>query len=142
MFLNSPCITSLLLDKDDSCEEDIDNLVYTQIFPYLYVDNTQTKVLSYLCFEVDIPRIPTPTIKDVKFMVWIYCRKDGMNYSKKGYLGTRVDILADMVEQELHDQRKFGIGKLSLESVTHCFPSNEYYGRQMIFTIPDFKVKG
>lgn len=140
-FLNSDDITKLLLNKNIYSEEEVDNLLYSQVFPYLYVDETQTEVLSYLCLEVNIPRIPTTTIKDVQIIIWAYCHKDCMQYSKKGFLGTRADILADMVERELRDSDRFGIGKLKLTSVSHFFPNNKYYGREMRFTIPDFKVK-
>ena len=63
-----------------------------------------------------------------------------MKYSKKGYIGTKSDILADMIERQLRDSDKFGIGKLQLQSVTHFFPSKDYYGRQMIFYTPDFRI--
>lgn len=123
-------------------EDDVDELMYKQIFPYLYIDETQTEVLPYLCFEVDIPRVPTGTIKDMRLIVWCYCHKDCMRYNQKDYIGTRADIMADIVERELHDSRKFGIGKLQLESTTYMNSGNfKYYGRQLIFKIPDFKVK-
>lgn len=140
-ILNSNNIIQLLLNKDTYSDEEVDDLMYTQIFPYLYVDGTQIEVLSYLCLEVNVPRIPTTTIKDIQIIIWAYCHKDCMKYSKKGFLGTRVDILADMVERELRDSDRFGIGKLRLTSVSHFFPNNKYYGREMRFTIPDFKVK-
>lgn len=140
-ILNSNNIIQLLLNKDTYSEEEVDDLMYTQIFPYLYVDGTQIEVLSYLCLEVNVPRIPTTTIKDIQIIIWAYCHKDCMRYSKKGFLGTRADILADMVERELRDSDRFGIGKLRLTSVSHFFPNNKYYGREMRFTIPDFKVK-
>lgn len=126
---------------DTYSSTDVENLVYTQVFPYLYVDETQTEVLPYICLEVDIPRIPTHTIKNMKITVWAYCHKDCMKYSLPEYLGTRVDILADIIERLLSDSDDFGIGHLHLESVTYIFPQNKYYGKQMIFTIPDFKMK-
>lgn len=126
---------------DTYSSTDVENLVYTQVFPYLYVDETQIEVLPYICLEVDIPRIPTHTIKDMKITVWAYCHKECMRYSLPEYLGTRVDILADIIERLLSDSDDFGIGHLHLESVTYIFPQNKYYGKQMVFTIPDFKVK-
>ena len=65
-----------------------------------------------------------------------------MQYEKDGYLGTRPDILADMIERKLHASSQFGIGQLRLESVTSNVLDNRYYGRQMLFTVPDFKTKG
>ena len=141
-FVESEEICELLFDKKPYTEQDVDNLVYTQIFPYLYIDETQDEVLSYLCVEVSVPRIPTGTIKDMKLIVWAYCHKKSMQYSKNGYSGTKSDILADMVERVLRDSNKFGIGKLQLISCNHFSPNSKYYGRELIYNIPDFKVKG
>lgn len=134
--------------KED--DEDDFGIVYKQIFPYLYVNETQTSVKTYICFETDIPRIPTGTIKDMKLIIWCLCHKSCMKYTKKGYFGTRVDILADAIERALRQSEiesekkgkaKFGIGNLHLDSVTYMASQNkEYYGRQMIFTISEFKL--
>lgn len=140
-LISSSDICELLFNKANYTEDDVDNLVYTQIFPYLYIDGTQTEVLSYLCFEVDVPRVPTKTIKNMQLIVWTYCHKDTMKYTKKGYFGTKADILADMVERQLRESDQFGIGKLQLISCTTFCPKNEYYGRKLIYNIPDFKIK-
>ena len=140
-LLKNSDICDAIVMKDFYNETDIDNLTYTQVFPYLYVDDTQKEVLPYMCIEVNIPRIPTNTIKDMQVIMWVYSHKECMRYSKKGYLGTRVDILSDMITQELMDSDKFGIGKLTLQSVRYIFPNNKYYGRELIFNTSDFKIK-
>lgn len=142
-------IMELMLGKNFTDEQVYGNnddvndfgIVYKQIFPYLYIDDTQKSVKSYLCIEVDIPRVPTATIKDMKIIIWAYCHKSYMKYYKDGFIGTCTDILSDMVERELQDSEKFGIGKLHLESATYFSPSKEYYGRQLIFSTSDFKYK-
>lgn len=141
LLLNSPDFCETIIQSKNYTEDDVDNLVYSQIFPYLYVDDTQTDVLPYVCFEVNIPRIPTNTIKNAQLIVWVYCHKKCMKYSKKGFLGTRADILADIVERQLHESTKFGIKAPSLQSVRYFFPQKEYYGHELIFNISDFKVK-
>lgn len=141
-FINSEDICELMFNKKAYTEKDVDNLIYSQIFPYLYVDDTQNEVLPYLCIEVGVPRISTGTIKDMKLIIWAYCHKDSMRYYKKGYSGTKVDILADMVERVLRESNKFGIGKLQLISCEHFFPNSKYYGKQLVYNMPDFKVKG
>lgn len=140
-ILKSSELCDAMIMKENYNESDIDNLVYTQVFPYLYADDTQTEVLPYLCMEVNIPRIPTHTIKDMQVILWVYAHKECMPYSKKGYLGTRVDILSDMITRELINSDRFGIGKLTLQSVRYIFPSNKYYGRELIFNTSDFKAK-
>ena len=139
-LLDNQEIMELMLGKKYT-DSDVENIVYKQIFPYLYIDETQTETKTYICCEVNIPRIPTATIKDLTITIWAFCHKDIMQYSKKGYKGSRTDILSDMIERCLCDSDKFGIGKLHLDSVTHIYPNTKTYGRQMIFTIPDFKMK-
>ena len=131
----------VLLKKKDYTDDDVDNLIYKQVFPYLYVDDTQTEVLTYICLEVDIPRMPSHTVKSMQVTIWVYSHKDDMRYSRKGFSGTKVDILSDIVERALHNSDKFGIGKLVLSSVNHFLPNTKYYGRQLIFNTSDFKVK-
>lgn len=143
MLLSNNGICETLLEKNYSNDDKL-NLIYTQVFPYLYVDDTQTEVLPYICVEVDIPVVPTGTIKNMKLIVWAYSHKDCMRYSYNGYCGTRADILSDMIDRQISDPtscHEYGIGKPTLTSVTHFFPQNKYYGRQMTYTIPDFKVK-
>ena len=141
-FVNNEDICELLFNKKSYTEEDIENLVYSQIFPYLYADETQTESRAYLCFEVDIQKCSSETIKDLKIIIWAYWHKDIMKYHKKGYCGTKVDILADMVERQIRDSYNFGIGKPQLVSVSNFFPNNKYYGRQLVYDVPDFKIKG
>ena len=140
-FINSPDISRLLLEKDSYTQDEADSLLYTRIFPYLHI-NTQADMNACLCFEVDVPQIPTGMIKDMKIIVWSYCRLEQMQYAKEDYLGTKPDILADMAERELRASNQFGIGPLHLESVTNNLLENQFYGRQLVFTVPDFKMKG
>lgn len=140
LLLESPDILELMLGKEYT-EIDVENIVYKQIFPYLYVDDTQTSVKTFLCFDVGVARVPTATIKDIKIIMRIYCHKDCMRYSKNGYLGTRADILSDMIERQLGDSYRFGVGRLQLESVLPIYLEKTYYGKEIIYTTPDFKTK-
>lgn len=139
-ILNNRDILELMLGSDYT-SEDLENIVYTQVFPYLYIDDAQTNELPYICCEVNIPRIPTGTIKDISIIIWAFCHKNDMEYYKDGYKGSKSDILADMIERMLNNSYEFGIGKLYLNSVTHIYPNSKTYGRQLIFTISDFKIK-
>ena len=140
-FINSKEICGLLTGNPSYTEEDAENLIYSQVFPYLYTDETQTDTKLYLCFEVDVPRVSSHTIKDMKIIIWAYCQKDGMRIDENSQ-GTKVDILSDFIEKELRNSDKYGIGKLELQSATYFFPIKKYYGRQIIFSFPDFKIKG
>jgi hypothetical protein len=141
-------IITALLQNDDVMEcmlgknytaEQVDGIVYKQVFPYLYVDNTQTETKSYIGIEID-PSINNRTIKTGKIVIWIYSHKDIMKYSKSGFTGTRSDILSDMVERVMRELN-LGIGKTGLESAKYFIPNSNYYGRVLVYNIPDFKIK-
>ena len=139
-FLRCSDICELMFDKKPYTENDAKNLMYTQIFPYLYKEEAQTAVLPYLCVEADISAIPTHTVKDMKLILWAYCHKDAMEYSAEGYSGTRVDILADMAERQLRTCTRLGIGKLQLQSASYFLPADHYYGKELVFSVPEFKI--
>lgn len=140
-LLSSPDICEALLG--DNLTDDVSSLEYTRIFPYLHLKNTPDEVIPYLCVETDVPELQSGTMKSMRITVWVLCHKNCMAYSKTGYIGTRTDILSDMIERRLNDSYEFGIGKLHLDSAVHLNNTNEhYYGRQLIFSVPDFKVKG
>lgn len=71
-LLNSTDFCELMLRTTDYTEDDIDNMLYTQVFPYLFVNETQKEIIPYTCIEIDIPRVPTGTIKDMKITIWCY----------------------------------------------------------------------
>ena len=144
-------LLSIIVNSKDICEailgvnyneENVDEeLIYNNIFPYLYIDDTQTEQKSYICIEVDVPRTMDFTYKDMKIIVWCYCHKGIMKYSKKGYSGTRSDILSDMVDRLLNSSNNFGLGRLKLQSCTYFSPSKEFYGRQLIYSCPEFNIE-
>lgn len=139
--------SSLILNSHECCEvmnceeENIGKLLYSQIFPYLYVDETQTEVLPFLCFDTTMAKFSTSTTKIINLIVWAYCHKDCMKYSKRGYPGTRVDVMCEIVERLVRTSDDFGIGEPTLEVADIIFPNAKYYGKKLIFSIADFRKK-
>lgn len=123
-------------------KEQADGIVYTQVFPYLYVDDTDRQPLSYICVEVDVPKIPNTTVKNCNLIIWVYCPNEKMDYSKDDYSGTRTDIISDMIDRQLKASHDFGIGRPNLSSAAYFVPKSGFYGRKLIYELCDFKVKG
>lgn len=139
-ILKSEDIGKLILGKAYNPNTAQDDLLYTNVFPYLYVNDTQTETKSYVCFEVDVPRTMDFTYKNMKVIVWCYCHKEIMKYSHKGYRGTRADILTDMVDRLLNSSNKFGLGRLELQSANYFQPSKGFYGRQLVYSCAEFNI--
>lgn len=139
-------IAELLLGVGYDAETADEELIYNHIYPYLYVDGngdagssgTQTAVKSYVCVEVDVAKTANFTYKDMKIIIWCYCHRDGMRYTKPGFLGTKADILSDMTDRLLNGSRRFGVGRLKLESSSHITPGDKFYGRELIYSCSEF----
>ena len=141
LFLGSVPVCKALMDSRYDPQE-VPGLLYKQIFPWLSLDENETAVLPFLLFDVDIKEVPSSTVKQMRITVEVCCHKDCMAYSLEGFSGTRADILADLAEREIRNSESFGIGCLHLDSSIHKVYHGKYYGRQLVFSVPDFRLKG
>ena len=140
-FLGSEAICRALMDSRYS-QEAASSLMYAQIFPWLSLDEEETAVLPFLLFDVDVKEGYSSTVKQLCITVEACCHKDCMDYALEGFAGNRADILADLAERAIRGCESFGIGCLHLDSSTHKAYHGKYYGRQIVFSVPDFRMKG
>lgn len=136
-------IKKLLLGENYENEDyDVDDELKKYIYPFLFTEETQTNVQSYIFVEIFAPKISNST-KDVRVLIQVLSHRDQIDYQKDGYLGTRPDICAQMIEKILIDNkelaREFGIGSLTLEYVGVLDKFTKYYGRELGFTVPNFR---
>ena len=144
-------LLTTIIKSEDICElilgeaynkADVDEkITYENVFPYLYVDDTQTEAKTYVCVEVSVPRTMDFTYKDMKIDIWCYCHKKIMKYSKKGFLGTRADILSDMIDRLLNSSNNYGVGRLKLQSCVPLNISTNYYGRHLTYSCAEFNIE-
>lgn len=145
-LFKSSNIRELLFDKNSS-EDVIMNQgqqieeFKKHVFSHLFVDDIVTETSTYIYYDVRLTWM-RPQIKDCQIVMYIITHRDILNsYSKPGYYGNRVDILAQMIEETLLDEsisREFGIGQLQLGSVD-VYNSNKIYGRILTFNVPTFR---
>ena len=140
-IMNSEDICELILGKGYDKENIDEKLVYKHVFPYLYVDDAQTETKTYICVEVSVPRTMDFTYKDMTIDIWCYCHKGIMKYSKKGFLGTRVDIVSDMIDRLLNSSNNYGIGRLKLVSCIPLNISKTHYGRHLTYKCAEFNIE-
>jgi hypothetical protein len=144
-------LITTIIKSDDICElilgenydkTDIDEkIIYNNVFPYLYVNGVQDEVKTYICIEVSVPKTYDFTYKNMEIDIWCYCHKDIMQYHKKGYLGTRADILSDMVDRLLNSSNDYGIGRLKLQSCEPLNVSMYHYGRHLTYSCAEFNIE-
>lgn len=108
---------------------------------HMFIDDTINDVGTFIFFDVLLPDLRTKT-KSVKVIIYAICHRDILeNYNKDEYYGNRADILSEMIEETLLDERiikEFGIGDIELESVD-IYNSTSFYGRIMVFNSVNFR---
>lgn len=112
------------------------------IFPYLYVAKTISEAKTFICLDVTIrPSAKSATMNDMYLYMDIFTNKALMKYEKSGYSGTRMDILMTIINRLLVTPNKFGIGQFIPQEPKPIYPAEDYFGYQLTYIVPDFKVK-
>ena len=98
--------------------------------------------MPFVCVET-VCRGTNRTVKSMDLYIWIFVHRNCMQMESniKSYMGNRADVLTDIIERLLRDSDDLGIGKPSLDDIDYTVPQSSYYGRQLKYSIPDFKIK-
>ena len=133
-------IEALGLNDDESP----DDLVWRRLFPHYFIPETQDSVLSYLLVEIDIPERRSrygssdsdiwvhPTI-----IFYVLVHQEDMHMNMVGESGTRMDYLAELIEDKYDGRQDFGVGTLKLKSDTAGSVNTTYRFRQLVFETVD-----
>lgn len=126
-------------------DEDADNLVWNRIYPHLWIPQTEESVKCYLLVEINIPERRTrygstnnhvyvhPTI-----YFYVLVHQEDMKLNLAGESGTRMDYLAELIENKYEGRRGFGLGQLTLKSNIASSVNSTYRLRELIFEAVDF----
>lgn len=133
-------IEALGLDEGESP----DDLVWNRLFPHYYIPETQDRVETYILVEIDIPERRTrygssesniwvhPTI-----IFYVLTHQEDMKLDMVGESGTRMDYLAELIEEKYQGRDDFGVGVLQLKSDTAGSVNTTYRFRQLVFEAVD-----
>lgn len=129
-------IRALGLNPDESP----DDLVWVRLFPHYFIPQTETDVRTYVLVEIDIPERRTrygssdsniwvhPTI-----VFYVLTHQEDMRLNIAGESGTRMDYLAELIEDKYEGRQDFGVGTLQLKSDTAGSVNTTYRFRQLVF---------
>lgn len=129
-------VNALGLNDDESP----DDLVWVRLFPHMFVPSTEQIVKTYLLVEIDIPERRTrygssdsniwvhPTI-----VFYVLTHQEDMHINMVGESGTRMDYLAELIEEKYEGRQDFGAGVLQLKSDTAGSVNTTYRFRQLVF---------
>jgi len=133
-------ITALGLNDDESP----DDLVWHRLFPHYFIPQTEEQVRSYILVEIDIPERRArygssdsniwvhPTI-----VFYVLTHQEDMHMNMAGESGTRMDYLAELIEEKYEGRQDFGVGTLQLKSDTAGSVNTTYRFRQLVFEAVD-----
>ena len=126
-------------------DEDPDDLVWKRIYPHLWIPQTETDVKSYLLVEINIPERRTrygttnnPVYVHPVIYFYILVHQEDMKLNLAGESGTRMDYLAELIENKYEGRRGFGLGRLTLKSNTASSINTTYRLRELVFEAVDF----
>ena len=133
-------INALGLNPDESP----DDLVWKRIFPHYYVENSESVVKTYLLVEIDIPERRSrygSTNSDIwvhpTIIFYVLVHQEDMHMNMVGESGTRMDYLAELIEEKYEGRQDFGVGTLQLKSDIAGSVNTTYRFRQLVFEAVD-----
>ena len=133
-------IKALGLNDDESP----DDLVWKRIFPHYFIEKTESEVRSYILVEIDIPERRTRYgssesniwVRPV-IVFYVLTHQEDMHMNMAGESGTRMDYLAELIEEKYEGRQDFGVGTLQLKSDTAGSVNTTYRFRQLVFEAVD-----
>lgn len=130
MILSNDEILSLF----EKTDEELEDIVYSNIFPFGYIPDTQRNVELYITIECSVPKMLFRQVWEHPFLtIRLICHQDKMRLNKAGVSATRLDYLSMLIDKLLNGTSGWGYGKLSLVSNIEDSLSEKYKYREMIF---------
>lgn len=133
-------VNALGLNDDESP----DDLVWVRLFPHMFVPSTEQIVKTYILIEIDIPERRT-RYGSSDSNIWVHpiivfyvlTHQEDMHMNMVGESGTRMDYLAELIEEKYEGRQDFGVGVLKLKSDTAGSVNTTYRYRQLVFEAVD-----
>lgn len=142
LYKSKNIVELLLGDVSNMTSSQIQEQFKDHVKSHLFIDDTITDKTSFIFYDVVIPKFGA-TIKDLKIVMYAICHRDILDdYEKEGFYGNRADILAEMIEDVLINDKEvsnsFGIGELTLEGL-EIYNAVRFYGCALTFGVPNFR---
>jgi len=127
-----------LMSCFEKTAEELEEIVYSNIFPYGYIPDVQTAVDVYITVQVSIPKITFNKIWAYpRLTINIICHQDKMRLKKAGVSADRIDYMSVLIDNMFNGSEGWGCGKLELATNVEDNLSVEYKYRQMVFVGQD-----
>lgn len=142
LYKNADIRELLLGDTNGMSTRQVQIAFKDHVKSHLFIDDTISDATSFIFYDVRFPYMHSST-KTCQVVMYVMCHRDILDsYSKEGYYGDRADILSQMVEDTLINDKdvanSFGIGELTLDSI-EIYNAQRFYGCIMTFSVPNFR---
>lgn len=110
-----------------------EELIYKNIFPYVYVPDVEEEAKCYILVTVDMPKVWSDNsylFQQVLVCFYVLCHQELM---KTNYGGTRVDYIADNLERIFNQSADFGFGEMEMIASTEQTPDAHHRMRILQF---------
>lgn len=110
-----------------------DDLIYTHIFPYNRIPDTEQEVKTYVTVMVNATSLPkrNDIVRNLSIIVRVYTHKDLMRVA--GSNSDRIDLLSAYIDRILNESCDFGIGHVTLGSNTEHVLDSKHFFRELVF---------
>lgn len=111
-----------------------DDLLYTHIFPYLRIPETQDEEKCFITMAVDMPRVSTKNyfFKDMVITINVIVQQDIMKMPAR-YSATRADYIASIINKIFNGNKNYGTVALEIVSDVEDVMLKDYFIRSMRF---------
>lgn len=142
LYKNANIRELILGDTSGMSARQIQTAFKKHVKSHLFIDDTITDATTFIFYDVRLMYLHTQT-KTCQVVMYAICHRDILeSYTKEGYFGDRIDILSQMIEDTLINDKEvansFGIGELTLDSID-IYNSQRFYGCIMNFSVPAFR---
>lgn len=127
-----------LLADDCKTTTNVEDLVYTQVFPYEYVPETIEHGQTFICCDVDVQKSLNKTFLSPVLYIWVFSHKSKLTIPKEEGGGVRIDKLCSEIAKQINGSRYYGLGELDLYSVKRFTPVYDYLGKALVFQAVDW----
>ena len=127
-----------LLADDCKPVNDVQDLVYKQVFPYEYIPETIEHGQTFICCDVDIQKSVNKTFLIPVLYIWVFSHKSKLRLPKETGGGIRTDKLCSVIAKAVNGSRYYGLGELDLYAVKRFAPITDYQGKVLTFQAKDF----
>lgn len=121
-----------LMDPNKNAEYPED-LIYTSLFPYGRIPDTEQNAGVYVTVMMDVPSISKKNdlVRDINLRMRVYCHETLMRVPGKN--ATRIDLVAAEIDEMINESYDFGIGYVTLVKNTEHTLDSKHQFRELIF---------